>query len=148
MSELNELYREVILDHNKNPRNYGTLEEPDRKAEGYNPLCGDRLFLSLDLDEEGRIAAVRFTGEGCAISTASASVMSDRIKGMSKEEIDALFENFRGVVMGEGGDEESLGKLRVFAGVSQFPARVKCATLCWHTLQAALSATTDPITTE
>jgi len=145
MSDLRDLYQEVILDHNRHPRNFGAIEEPTRKADGYNPLCGDRLTLYLKLDGD-RIVDIRFSGQGCAISKASASMMTDSLKGKTLAEAEALFQGFHDMVtVGPGGhaDTEKLGKLAVFAGVTEFPARVKCASLAWHTLHAALH---DPAT--
>ncbi len=148
MSELNELYQEVILDHNKNPRNYGVLEQADRRAEGNNPLCGDRITVFIKLRED-TIEEIRFQGAGCAISTASASIMTETLKGKSLDEVGPLFQAFRDLVTGkETPSADSLGKLAVFHGVSEFPIRVKCATLAWHTLQAALQQRTDPVSTE
>ena len=150
MSELRELYQEVILDHNKRPRNFGPLEGADRDAEGFNPLCGDRFNIHLKLDGD-RIADIRFEGNGCAISTASASVMTETLKGKTIEEAKALFDSFHDVVTGkrEGeADIATLGKLAVFAGVSEFPVRVKCATLSWHTTQAALEDKGETVSTE
>lgn len=135
-----DLYQEVILDHNRRPRNFGELEGANRCAVGHNPLCGDRLQLSL-LVRDDRIEDVRFTGSGCAISKASASLMTDAIKGRPRSEVEALFDAFRELVTTPGGSltaSEALGKLAAFGGVSEFPARVKCATLAWHTLRAAL----------
>lgn len=140
MSDLRDLYQEVILDHNRHPRNFGTLEDATRTAEGYNPLCGDRLTLYLKLDGD-RILDVRFTGQGCAISKASASLMTDSLKGRTLAEAEQLFQSFHDMVTaGPGGsaDTSKLGKLAVLAGVAEFPARVKCASLAWHTLHAAL----------
>jgi nitrogen fixation NifU-like protein len=140
MSDLRDLYQEVILDHNRRPRNFGPLEEANRDAVGHNPLCGDRLTLRLRVDGD-RILDVRFEGQGCAISKASASLMTDSVKGRTVAEAAALFEAFHAMVMAEAGtpvDEARLGKLAVLAGVAEFPTRVKCATLAWHTLQAAL----------
>ena len=142
MSELMDLYQEVILDHNKNPRNFGQIEAADHCARGDNPLCGDRLTLYLRMDGD-RIAEVRFEGQGCAISTASASILTEVVLGKSLDEVEALFESFHDLLTGdpsvvaEVGPE--LGKLAVFAGVREFPVRVKCATLAWHTLKAAIS---------
>lgn len=147
MSELRDLYQEVILDHNKNPRNFGELEGATHRQDGHNPLCGDRVTVMLLLDEEKRIKDVRFSGEGCAISKASASVMTDAVKGKSPEEVEELFNTFHDLVMGHGSTGE-LGKLAVFAGVSEFPMRVKCATLAWHTLQGALRGDAGQISTE
>src|SRR5438874_2169090 len=140
MSDLSDLYQEVILDHNRRPRNFGVLANATRIANGHNPLCGDRLKLYLRLDGE-RIADVSFEGSGCAISKASASLMTDAIKGQSIAAAVALFDRFRSVVttpVDEPIDEASVGKLAVLAGVREFPARVKCASLAWHTLKAAL----------
>lgn len=140
MSELNDLYQEVILDHNKNPRNFKELETANRAAEGNNPLCGDKLKVFLDYDGE-KVNAVSFTGSGCAISKASASMMTQVVKGKSKEEAEILFDEFHRMVRGEmdeDAEENHLGKLKIFAGVREFPARVKCASLSWHTMKAAL----------
>ena len=138
MSDLNELYQEVILDHNRRPRNFRTLDE-GRKQEGYNPLCGDRLTLYVKLEGD-RIADVAFQGVGCAISKASASLMTDAVKGGTVEEARALFERFHHVVTTPPDQPvEDLGKLSVLAGVREFPVRVKCASLAWHTLKAALA---------
>ena len=138
MSNLNDLYQEVILDHNKRPRNYRTLEDASHHAEGYNPLCGDRLTLYLKV-EGGRIQEVGFQGNGCAISKASASLMTDAVKGRPVEEVLALFEQFHEVVTTPPDQPvKDLGKLSVLSGVREFPVRVKCASLAWHTLKAAL----------
>lgn len=138
MSDLSDLYQEVILDHNKRPRNFRQLEDPSHKAEGYNPLCGDRLNLFLRLDGE-RIADIGFVGSGCAISKASASLMTDSLKGRTVAEAQALFARFhRMVTTPPDQPVEDLGKLSVLAGVREFPVRVKCASLAWHTLKAAL----------
>jgi nitrogen fixation NifU-like protein len=138
MSDLSDLYQEVILDHNKRPRNFRQLEDASHKAEGYNPLCGDRLNLFLRLDGE-RIADIGFLGSGCAISKASASLMTDSLKGRTVAEAQALFERFhRMVTTPPDQPVEDLGKLSVLAGVREFPVRVKCASLAWHALKAAL----------
>ncbi len=138
MSELSELYQEVILDHNKRPRNFRIIESPSHHAEGYNPLCGDRLDLFVTVEGD-RIVDVAFQGSGCAISKASASLMTDALKGHTVEEARALFERFhRMVTTPPDVPVEDLGKLSVFAGVREFPVRVKCASLAWHTLKAAL----------
>ncbi len=148
MSELRELYQDVILEHSKAPRNYRLLEGANHKAEGYNPLCGDHFTVYLDLEGDS-IRDVSFQGSGCAISKASASMMTQIVKGKTKEEAEKLFERFHNLVTGQAnGDRESLGKLAVFAGVSEFPVRVKCATLAWHTLQAALEGKQESVTTE
>jgi len=149
MSELRDLYQEVILDHSKRPRNFHSLPSANRKAEGYNPLCGDREIVYLQV--EGDILKdVAFEGSGCAISTASASMMTESLKGKTSAEANALFERFHGLITGtaeaEGGP--ALGKLEVFSGVREFPIRVKCATLPWHTLKAALQGNGVTISTE
>jgi len=149
MSDLRELYQEVILDHHKRPRNFGPLPEANHHAEGHNPLCGDRLAVHLDV-EDGVIRGVAFEGAGCAISRASASLMTDAVKGKSVAEAERLFEEFRQMVT-SGVDqavEESLGKLTVFCGVREFPSRVKCASLSWHTLHAALESKDTTVSTE
>jgi nitrogen fixation NifU-like protein len=138
MSDLNELYQEVILDHNRRPRNFRTIDPASHRADGHNPLCGDRLSLYLQVDA-GQIADVAFQGSGCAISKASASMMTDAVKGHSVAEAQALFERFhRMVTTPPDQPVENLGKLSVLAGVREFPVRVKCASLAWHTLKAAL----------
>ena len=149
MSDLRELYQEVILDHHKRPRNFGALENANCRSEGYNPLCGDRVTVYA-LVEDDVIQDVHFDGTGCAICMASTSVMTDAIKGMSVSEMEALFGRFHTLVTGppdETPDTEGLGKLAVFYGVREFPVRVKCATLPWHTLKAAIEGRTD-VTTE
>jgi len=141
MSELSELYQQVILDHNKKPRNFRKLENANHTADGYNPLCGDQLTIYLDL-EDGFVKEVGFEGSGCAISKASASMMTQAVKGKSKEQAENLFQEFHSMVTGELNEEmeeNSLGNLKIFAGVREFPVRVKCATLPWHTLHAALN---------
>jgi len=150
MSDLRDLYQEMILDHSRSPRNFRTLEKPDRKAEGYNPLCGDRIMLYVDL-EKGLIQDVGFEGSGCAISKASASLMTQSVKGKTLDEVEGLFQDFRKMLTGKPGtsfDREKLGKLTVFSGVSEFPVRVKCATLPWHTLHSALENEHKTVTTE
>ena len=149
MSELSDLYQEVILDHSRHPHNFHAMEDATRKAEGYNPLCGDQVTVYLKLDGE-TIQDISFVGNGCAISRASASLLTQSLKGKTSAEAEKLFESFHRVVTGHGvnGDRASLGKLEVFAGVSEFPARVKCATLAWHTLQAALHDQPEPVSTE
>jgi nitrogen fixation NifU-like protein len=141
MSELSELYQQVILDHNKKPRNFRKLETANHSAEGYNPLCGDHLTVYLDL-EDGLVKDVGFEGSGCAISKAAASMMTQAVKGKSKEQAENLFNEFHSMVTGELNEEteeNNLGNLKIFAGVREFPVRVKCATLAWHTLHAALN---------
>ena len=148
MSELRDLYQEVILDHNRRPRNFGPLPEANRQAEGYNPLCGDKVTVFLDV-EDGRIAGVSFQGSGCAISTASASLMTEALAGRTVAEARELFQDFHDLVTtGAGEGSPDLGKLAVFGGVREFPMRVKCATLAWHTLLAALEAKDQPVSTE
>lgn len=138
MPDLRELYQEIILEHSKSPRNFRELAGANRQAEGYNPLCGDHYTIFMDV-EDGAIRDISFQGSGCAISKASASMMSQVLKGKTTKEAEALFQQFRRVVTGEQeGNTDELGKLAVFAGVSNFPTRIKCATLAWHTLQAAL----------
>lgn len=149
--ELRDLYQEVIIEHSKRPRNYRALTDPARSAQGYNPLCGDQVKVYVRLDDSGKVADVSFEGSGCAISTASASVMTEILKGKSAAEAEALFTTFHDLVTGRDSAEQDideLGKLAVFGGVSEFPTRVKCATLCWHTLRAALAGKEDPVTTE
>lgn len=148
MSDLRELYQAVILDHNKRPRNFGTLDEATHEAHGHNPLCGDMIRLQLSLDDADVVQGIAFDGEGCAISKASASVMTETLKGRDRTDAEALFQRFHDLVTGKGGDTDALGKLAVFAGVSEFPIRVKCATLAWHTLRAALADATTPVSTE
>ncbi len=151
MDDLRDLYQETILDHNRSPRNFGSLENPNCSAEGDNPICGDRLTLHLAVDADGRVTDVRFHGKGCAISTASASLMTESVKGRMRDEIEATFDRFHQLVTvgpsAEVGAAE-LGKLAVFSGVSEYPVRVKCATLAWHTLRAALDQTGDVARTE
>jgi len=149
MSELSELYQQVILDHNKKPRNFHKLENANRTADGYNPLCGDQLRVYLHLEDD-QVKDVSFEGSGCAISKASASMMTQAVKGKTKQEAETLFNEFHRMATGELDEENDpnhLGKLKIFAGVRDFPARVKCATLSWHTMHAALneeqSATTE-----
>ncbi len=140
MSELNDLYQEVILDHNKNPRNFREMKTANYKADGHNPLCGDQLKVFLQMEDD-KVKDVSFVGSGCAISKASASMMTQAVKGKTKEETDKMFTEFRQMVTGEldeETEENSLGKLKIFAGVREFPARVKCASLSWHTVHAAL----------
>ena len=150
MTELRELYQEVILDHHKNPKNFRALPNANCKAEGYNPLCGDRLTVYL-LVEDNVIKEVTFQGSGCAISKASASLMTAHLKGKTKQEAQKIFENFHAMLAGDRNkkfDKEILGKLAVFAGVSEFPVRVKCATLPWHTLRAGLEGSNQRVSTE
>jgi len=153
VSELRELYQATILDHGKSPRNFGKLAEANRSAAGHNPLCGDQLTLYLQV-EDGRIVDATFEGSGCAISTASASMLTDAVKGKTVEEAEALFERFHHFVAGRGETELSsddaadLGKLAVFGGVREFPMRVKCATLAWHAMHSALAGDGATVKTE
>jgi len=148
MSDLRELYQEVIFDHNRKPRNFRKLDAADRLAEGFNPLCGDQITVYVKFDQDV-ISDVSFEGSGCAISTASASLMTEALKGKTEAEARALFENFHSAVTSHGctkcGD---LGKLEALAGVAEYPSRVKCATLAWHTFTAALDQKDQPVTTE
>ena len=149
MSELSELYQQVILDHNKKPRNFRKLESANHTAEGFNPLCGDQLTVYLNLEGD-LVTDVGFEGSGCAISKASASMMTQAVKGKSKEQAETLFQEFHSMVTGELNEEmeeNNLGNLKIFAGVREFPVRVKCATLPWHTLHAALNKE-DQVSTE
>jgi nitrogen fixation NifU-like protein len=149
MSELTDLYQEVILDHNRRPRNFRAIDGASRQQEGYNPLCGDRLTLYVALDGD-RIADVAFQGSGCAISKASASLMTEALKGKTVAEARELFEKFHDMVTSSPDTAAAdLGKLSVLSGVREYPTRVKCASLAWHTLKAAVSGETDaPVTTE
>ena len=151
MADLRGLYQEVILDHSKKPRNYRVLEGADHHAEGYNPLCGDRVTIYVKLEND-RISDISFQGSGCAISTSSASLLTETLKGKTIEEADALFEKFHALVTGEANGSHAgdvpLGKLAVFSGVAEFPLRVKCATLAWHTLRSALHEGHGRVTTE
>jgi nitrogen fixation protein NifU and related proteins len=137
--ELTDLYRDVILDHNRRPRNFGPLEDAQAVAEGVNPLCGDRLTLRLNLADD-RIENIRFEGEGCAISTASASLMTEAVKGKTRGEALALFDRVHRLLTDDAAGAEDLGKLAALSGVREYPARVKCASLCWHTLASALKS--------
>jgi nitrogen fixation NifU-like protein len=149
MSDLRDLYQEVIIDHGRHPRNFGPLPGHNHRAEGFNPLCGDKLTLYLKI-VDGVIEDVRFEGAGCAISTASASLMSEALKGKSEAQAEALFASFHDLVTGAAQAPEAvpLGKLQVLAGVQEFPARIKCATLAWHTLRAALNDQSESVSTE
>jgi nitrogen fixation NifU-like protein len=138
---LSDLYKETILDHNRRPRHFGPLPSANRRAEGANPLCGDRFSIALQMVDD-RIEAIRFEGSGCAISKASASLMADAVSGRTAQEALALFDRFHAVITGpmdREGEDEALGKLEALVGVREFPIRVKCATLAWHTLKAALA---------
>jgi nitrogen fixation NifU-like protein len=150
--ELTDLYRDVILDHNRLPRNFGTLAPADASVQGFNPLCGDRLNLTLRINAD-RIADIRFEGQGCAISTASASLMTEAVKGKTRAEALALFERVHQLLTDDGAPAaDALGKLAALSGVREYPARVKCASLCWHTLVAALKSgsaeSPPPVSTE
>jgi nitrogen fixation protein NifU and related proteins len=152
ISELRELYQETILDHSRKPRNFGSLPAANREAEGYNPLCGDRAKVALSVDGDV-IKDVRFEGAGCSIFTASASMMTESVKGRTRHEAEALFERFHDLITSDPAQASrraapELGKLAVFAGVSEFPVRVKCAALAWHTLKAALAGDPTPVSTE
>jgi nitrogen fixation protein NifU and related proteins len=146
--DLRDLYQEVIVDHGRRPRNFGPLPGASHRSEGFNPLCGDRLTLQLEM-VDGVIQDARFEGAGCAISTASASLMTEALKGLSASDAKALFASFHAMLTGEQqAADAALGKLEVLAGVREFPTRIKCATLAWHALLAALNEEKRPITTE
>jgi len=147
--DLQDLYRDVIVDHNRHPRNFGRLDPADAHAEGYNPLCGDRLTLYVNLDGE-RISDAKFEGSGCAISVASASLLTEAVKGKSRSQVRELFDDVHTVLTQHDAnvDAARLGKLAALSGVREFPARVKCASLCWHTLNAALDRAAAPVSTE
>ena len=150
MPDLKELYQQVILDHNKNPQNFHKLEDANRRAEGYNTLCGDRITLYVRLEND-KITDVGFEGTGCAIFKASASLMTQALKGKTRAEAEALFDKVHKMLTGEldpRTNGNQLGKLAVFSGVCEFPVRVKCATLAWHTLKAALEAKSEIVSTE
>ena len=148
MFDIKDLYQEIIVDHNRNPRNFGIIDNADKIIEGFNPLCGDKLKLYLKTEGQN-IADISFDGSGCAISVASASLMTDAMKGKSINDAELLFNSFHEFITNEtGADEKSLGKLAVLAGVKDFPARVKCATLCWHTLHSAITGDKETVSTE
>ena len=149
MFDIKDLYQEVIVDHNRSPRNFGKLDPAGRTLEGFNPLCGDRLTLYLDLDD-GHISDISFDGHGCAISIASASLMTEGVKGKSVQEAGAIFNDFHELVTDTSQDIDpvSMGKLAVLAGVREYPSRVKCATLCWHTLRELLAGGDATVSTE
>lgn len=149
MSDLRELYQELILEHSKKPRNYRKIEDATRSVEGYNPLCGDHFTVYVKMNGD-RIEDLSFEGSGCAISKSSASMMTSALKGRTREEAEALFERFHNLVTGQADvhPDAELGKLAVFSGVSEFPVRVKCATLAWHTMHAALEGREQPVSTE
>ena len=144
---LHDLYQEVILDHSKHPRNFHQMDDATRRVEGYNPLCGDKLALFVKMDGD-KVADVSFVGAGCAISTASASLMTESIKGKSRQEAVQLMEKFHDLLTTDKPRKSDLGKLEVFSGVREFPARVKCATLAWHTLKSALTGASEVVSTE
>ena len=151
MFDLRDLYQQVIVDHSKSPRNYGKLEQFNHEADGYNPLCGDKLHVYLNVNDAGLIEAVSFEGEGCAISVASASLMTETLKGTPIADFQQTFERFQHMVtadLDEEPDEEILGKLAVLAGVREFPSRVKCASLCWHTTKSAVEDSKEAAKTE
>jgi nitrogen fixation NifU-like protein len=149
--ELKDLYKDLIIDHNKSPRNFRRIEPCSHQADGFNPLCGDKLTVYIDLDaESGRIRDVAFEGAGCAISVASASLMTEYLKGMTLDDAKALYHNMHALLTDDEADVDpaSLGKLAALSGVRAYPSRVKCATLCWHTVSAALDAKPEAVTTE
>ena len=150
MTDVEDLYQEVILDHTKRPRNFREMEDATRKAEGYNPLCGDKLTIYLKMEDD-RVTDISFKGAGCAISTASASIMTESLKGKTRAEVESLFDTFHRLVTGRTGASQEaadLGKLAVFSGVSEYPVRVKCATLAWHTLLSSLKGKAEVVSTE
>ena len=149
LSDLGDLYQEVIVDHSMHPHNYYAMANATRQAEGYNPLCGDQVTVYLKLEGD-RIQDISFEGKGCAISKASASVMTEVLKDKTQGQADALFKTFHGLITGDppAADEASLGKLAAFSGVHEFPTRVKCALLAWHTLRSALDAKKGTVSTE
>jgi nitrogen fixation NifU-like protein len=150
MGDLRDLYQEVILDHGRKPRRHHAMDDADAHADGHNPLCGDRITVYVRFDDD-RVSEVSFEGSGCAISTASASLMAEALSGVSREEFEAKFRAFHALVTGGDGEEPDmavLGKLAVFAGVREFPVRIKCATLAWHTIRAAMTRDAAPVSTE
>ena len=150
MFDLQELYQEIVMDHNRRPRNFGALENPTNQANGFNPVCGDEVTVFLEV-LEGKIIDVSFNGVGCAISKSSASMMTESVKGKSLEQAKAVFKSFRKMITKKPGEEyksEILGDLEILQGVSQYPTRIKCATLSWHALQSALDEDDDTVTTE
>jgi len=151
MFSLGDLYKQVIIDHTKTPRNFGKLEPCSHDAEGFNPLCGDQLHVYLQINDDNIIEDVKFEGQGCSISTASASLMTENLKGKSIDEFKHMFNAFHEMAtadMDTPPDEETLGKLAVLAGVKEFPSRIKCATLCWHTVKSAIEDAGEPARTE
>ena len=148
MFDIKDLYQEIIVDHNRSPRNFGVITDANKTAEGFNPLCGDKLKLYIKMDGQN-ISDIAFDGTGCAISVASASLMTDAMKGKSIDEAETLFNDFHALITTENKfDSEHLGKLTVLAGVKDFPGRVKCASLCWHTLHSAIKDDDKPVSTE
>ena len=147
MSDLNNLYQEIILDHSKRPRNFRKMDEETVRSEGYNPLCGDKITLQLKVDG-GKVTDASFQGSGCAISTASASLMTEALKGKTREQAEELFQRFLQLLRGDASAQSDLGKLQVFSGVCDYPMRVKCATLAWHAMRAALQGAGDLVSTE
>lgn len=151
MGDLRELYQEVILDHSRKPRNFREMEGATGKAEGFNPLCGDKVTIFVTMEGD-QVVDISFQGNGCAISTASASVMTERLKGKTADEVEAIFKSFHNMVTGQPAEvteaTPEIGKLAIFKGVWEFPIRVKCATLAWHTLRAAMSGKSETISTE
>lgn len=147
MSDMRELYQELIIDHGRHPRNFGEIANANHYNEGFNPLCGDKIKIYI-MEKDHKIAEIKFTGEGCAISMASASLMSQALKGKTLAEAETLFHAFHDVVMGKSHDTTTLGKLSALSGVSEYPVRVKCATLCWHTMLAALANKHQTVSTE
>lgn len=151
LDQIRDLYQEVVFDHNRNPRNFRVMEDANRKIEGFNPLCGDKITLYVKVNDDGVIEDLSFQGSGCAISTASASLMTEILKGQTEEEAQHLFDIFHRITTGKNEEAvnlEDIGKLAVLAGVRAYPARVKCATLAWHSLQAALKNEADTVSTE
>jgi nitrogen fixation NifU-like protein len=151
LDEIRDLYQEVVFDHNRNPRNFRVMEDANRKIEGFNPLCGDRITLYVKVSDAGVIEDLSFQGSGCAISTASASLMTEIVRGQTEQEAEHLFDVFHRITTGKNDEAinlEEIGKLAVLAGVRAYPARVKCATLAWHSLQAALKNEGEAISTE
>lgn len=147
MTDLNDLYQQVIIDHGRKPRNFGKLPNANHVKEGYNPLCGDKLTIYLR-EEQRKIIEAQFEGEGCAISMASASLMTESLKNKSLDEAEILFTAFHELLTNDGSEDERLGKLLVLAGVKEYPMRVKCATLCWHTARAAWNDENTAVSTE
>ncbi len=151
MFDLRDLYQQVIVDHNKSPRNFGKLESYNHEADGYNPLCGDKLHVYINVNENGLVEDVSFEGEGCAISVASASLMTEAMKGKPVAEFREKFEAFQHMAtsdLDEAPDEDALGKLAVLSGVREFPSRIKCAVLCWHTMKSAVEDSPEVAKTE